>query len=476
MNPTSRLLRQGSVYTLGTLLQLSAAALVVPLLTRLLSATEFGVVALAMTIQILLSQAVGGGLPTAITRAFFDGRGSSGREISRRLIISTVLLATGATAIVGLSAPLWIRHLAAGDTTPVAIAIVLAIPAAVCGSALALLRVQERAAAFLSITMLGSVGAQLTGLTALVSTRGGPVAYLVGYGAAVAGSAVVGLFITGSLGSRPASPRLLRTSLAIGLPAISINLSAFILSTGDRFVIQVMEGPAEVGRYQVAYALGTLALTFLSALNLAWLPITFDLTDEGRWPGLAATTHLVLQIAAMLCAAIALVAPIGLRIMAPASYETSELVGVSALVALAALPWAMILAAGQVLLWRRDMRPILWIAPVAAILNLLLAVTLLPPLGLTGVAVATLVALTFQAFLLYRAATRHESIPWNHRGMAISLALGMAAVSISLALPASRTADVVRMLAAAAVGVLAIRTIRSHFSTAVASEPVHAPN
>src|SRR4051812_1524245 len=98
MQATRRLLRHGSVYTLGTILQLSAATLVVPVLAHTLRPAQYGVVPLALTIQLLLGAVVSGGLSVGVTRAYYDDGPDGGDAASRRLIVSTVLLALPATA------------------------------------------------------------------------------------------------------------------------------------------------------------------------------------------------------------------------------------------------------------------------------------------------------------------------------------------------------------------------------------------
>src|SRR5262249_16034499 len=75
--PGRRLLGKGSIYTLGTALQLSAAALAIPVITRLLGSAEFGVVALAMAIQLMLTGLATLGLPAAVLRLFFDHQESA---------------------------------------------------------------------------------------------------------------------------------------------------------------------------------------------------------------------------------------------------------------------------------------------------------------------------------------------------------------------------------------------------------------
>ncbi len=248
----------------------------------------------------------------------------------------------------------------------------------------------------------------------------------------------------------------------MGLPTIPTELSAMALSTGDRFVIQVVDGSAAVGRYQIAYALGTLALTFLSAQNVAWLAITFEEPEEQRWPALAQTTTLAAQMAMMLCAFIALTAPLALSIMAPASYDPRGLVAVSAIVAFAAVPFALNLSCGQILIWHRRTRPLLWITALALLVNLVLVVILLPPFGLAGAAAATFFALCLEAALAFRVANRLAPVPWDYRGIALCFAGGLLAVVVAIALPAGVIADGGRGIAAAAVALVAVLTVRKH--------------
>jgi len=139
--------------------------------------------------------------------------------------------------------------------------------------------------------------------------------------------------------------------------------------------------------------------------------ITFATSDASRWSMLARDATAVVRLAMVLVAIISLLAPFGLRVLAPASYVHADLLGVAVVVALAAMPWAVYLPLAQVLVWEERTRPMLVIGPAAAITNLVLAALLLPGYGLQGVAVATFVALSFQAFLCAWAVRRLVSIP-----------------------------------------------------------------
>ena len=68
----------------------------------------------------------------------------------------------------------------------------LALPAAVIGACLALLRAQERPRPFIVITLLASVGAQLLGIAALLIDRQ-PFAYVIGVAIAYLIAAIAAL-------------------------------------------------------------------------------------------------------------------------------------------------------------------------------------------------------------------------------------------------------------------------------------------
>ena len=208
-----------------------------------------------------------------------------------------------------------------------------------------------------------------------------------------------------------------------------------MLALGDRVVIQVVSGSSAVGRYQVAYAVGALGVALLSALQNAWVPITFSASDEERWEALAKMTAIVVRLGILAAVGITVVAPIALDVLAPASYDPSDLVTVTALVAAGAVPWAFYLPMSQVLFWQRRTRPLAWITPLSAIFNLALVALLVPPLGLAGAGLSTLLALMLQAFLCSRAAAAAATVPWAFRRLVVPLIAGTVALAAFTDLP-----------------------------------------
>ncbi len=449
--PGRRLLGKGSIYTLGTALQLSAAALAIPVITRLLGSAEFGAVALAMAIQLMLTGLATLGLPAAVMRFFFDHQDTvDGAATARSLIVSAAMIAGGVVFPVLLAGVIWAPALSPEDPGPVLLGSLLALPAGVIGASLALLRAQERPRPFIVITLLASAGAQLLGIAALLIDRHA-FAYVTGVAIAFVIAAIAALRLTGTLGSPPANRSLLGSALRYSIPTIPNTISVSVLAVGDRILIQAISGSSAVGKYQIANAFGTLVIGFIVALQNAWIPITFGASEEQRWATLAEIATLVTRLAALGAGVLALLALPVLKLVVPGDYDPEHLADVASVAVLASLPTVAFIARGQVLLWTKHTKPLILISPAAAALNLILVAVLLPPFGLIGTAAATVLAVLAQAAMTSRVAARMARVSWHWVRDAVSYGIAAALVAIALLLPGAAWAIGAR----AAISVLA---------------------
>ena len=95
-----RLLRRGSVFTLANALKIGAAALAIPIATRLLDPSDYGTVTLATTLQLMLATVVPLGLPEAILRFYYDEH--HGETGARALIASSASWRSSSPRVAGL--------------------------------------------------------------------------------------------------------------------------------------------------------------------------------------------------------------------------------------------------------------------------------------------------------------------------------------------------------------------------------------
>ena len=461
--PGRRLLGKGSIYTLGTALQLSAAALAIPVITRMLGSAEFGAVALALAIQLILTGLATLGLPAAILRFYFDRQTTSdGVATARSLIVSAAVLATLVVLPILLTGLLWAPALSPNHPGTVLLGVFLSLPASVIGACLALLRAQERPLPFIVITLLASAGAQLLGIAALLIDRQ-PLAYVAGVAIAFMIAAVTSLRLTEAWGSPLPNRSLLGSALRYSIPTIPNTISVSVLAVGDRIVIQAISGSSAVGKYQIANAFGTLVVGFLVALQNAWIPITFGASEERRWDTLAEIAALVTRLAALGAGVLALLALPILEIVIPRGYDPEHLADVASVAVLTSLPVVAFIAQGQVLLWTKHTKPLILISPAAAALNLILVVVLLPPFGLIGAAGATVLAVLAQAAMTRWAAARIAHVQWHWARDAVSYGIAAVLVAIAILLPAAAWAIGARVATSAlAAGTLMI-VVRREF-------------
>src|SRR3954449_9671989 len=145
-----RLFGSGSVYTLALMVQLSAALLVVPFVTRLLSVRDYGTVATAMIAMTVVSIVGAAGLPEAASRTYFHHDG--GPRDAHRLVVATAGVALVVALIAELTGPLWAPVFSLEYTAVVRLAVWGGAATAVLLAAQSLLRAVDRVWSFLAVS------------------------------------------------------------------------------------------------------------------------------------------------------------------------------------------------------------------------------------------------------------------------------------------------------------------------------------
>ncbi|WP_180357762.1 lipopolysaccharide biosynthesis protein [Streptomyces sp. NP160] len=436
---------RGAVYALVSALPLVTAALVSPLLAHLLGPAGLGLMASALAVhQVLVVLSTAGLEQSLVVQRAEDGHDAG----ARRLVGVGLVLSTATAVLSGLTGPLWAPALGFGGFTPLVLATVLwTAPAAATALVLALLTAQDRLVAFTAASATASVGSQVLGLAAVLLVERSAQAYAWGVVAGQVLAVGVGLVAVRPDLRGVADHRLVRRSVALGLPLMLSGLSVFVLNAGDRLVVQRLLGSAEAGRYQVAYTVGFLSVTLAVLLGQAWAARIADVRDERRrWALISASRDHLLLLFAPVVLGVVLGAPLALRVLAPPSFAPEGLLLVVALVVLSGLPVVTSLATTRALITVRRSRPLAVAAALAAVVNTVLNVVLVPHWGLAGAAASTVVAFWVQAVVqraLLPRAVRLPATPartWLLVGSATAVALATVALPQDPAWVAARTA------------------------------------
>lgn len=469
MGTTKQLLTRGSIYTVAIAFQLYAGLLVLPIITRNMDPTGYGELSIGLTVIQLLAHAAVLGIPAAITRFHFS---LGGPENTRRLVTASGLAALSIAMVAHFTGPLWTQIFADLDYGPsLTIAVWAVVPFALMQACQATLRSQDRPWAFISVAGLSTVLGHSIGLILVWLTPFGAAGYLGGVAGGFALGAVLGTVVVRPTGLRFTDVPLLRKALQYGLPTVPHSVALFVLAAGDRIVVERSLGVGAVGRYEVAYLVGSIGLAILAAFNNAWAPMIYGAPESRRWAILEASSRDVLRIAAISAGGLAVLAPFGLLIAAPDSYDVGLSTPVSAIVALALIPYVVYLSSAHVIFHTGRTRVLAWATPVVACVNIVLNLVLIPIFGLAGAALATFVAYSIQAIAVRRAAQRVVRTSWDYAAISPQVSLGIGLAIGSAITPVSPSWLAARVLIAVPLAWLLFREIRRSTAASISALP-----
>lgn len=415
-----------SYYTLASVLVTLASVVSFPLLTRLLSVEEYGVMNLVSSALAILIGVAKLGLGNAALRFYSEVK--AGRHgVDMNGYASTVVVGMGtlglAVTLCWLVATLLIPASWWNDPR--------VAPLMAFTSVLVLVRVLESA-------LLNQLRAQeLSGLLAVFGVVRRYVGLVVIFGvlfwvsrdlwgfyaATVATESLgvlwIGIWLFRRFEVRPSlfDPRLFRAMLSFGIPMAGYELGAQVLAMGDRYVIQSLMGAQPLGVYVAAYNMcDYVRLLALASFAAAALPTYSRMWEE---QGAQATAdflrrflHFYVAAAALVVAVTAATGGEVLAVLASAKYREGEVV----------VPWVIagmslegaVMVCGAGLYLRKRSRTIMLLVAIAATLNIGLNLVWVPAWGIVGAAAATLVsyAALLLASLLLGRGTLAVPLPW----------------------------------------------------------------
>ena len=444
----STLFGRGLLYVVVSGMQLVSSAFASPVLAHVLGdPAQLGTLALAISLHQLLMAVVLMGLDHAVVlRHAQDGHD---RE-ARRLATAALLAATLATTLVWLTSIWWAPVMGFTDRPVLLITILWTVPTAGVLVALGLLLAADRLRAFSVVTLLSAVGGQVLGVVLVLShfAPAGPTGvarYTVGLLVADGVGAVIGLALTRPRFRRALAWSTLAPALAFGTPLVLNSLSGFVLNAGDRIVLQRISGPAEVGRYQIAYTLGYVATQIIGLMSATWTPRFAAVADRAvRWVLIGASRDTIYRLLSPVVLGVVLGAPVVLRVIAPASFRPEGLLAVVFFVVLSAYAGAAGSATGRMLVTEQRTRALAVSSVGAAALNVGLNLLTVPLWGALGAAVSTLVAFSAQS-AAQRWCTRGLG-PFPRAGRRLHAEIGIVVVlaGLTVLLPQDTVTNVVR--------------------------------
>lgn len=186
-----------------------------------------------------------------------------------------------------------------------------------------------------------------------------------------------------------------REYLSFGLPTIPGSLSSWVITSSDRYVIGIILGTSFVGYYSPGYALGSVMNMFMAPLGLLLPAILSRYYDDKN----LGAVKLILKYSLKYFLLLAIPSAFGLSLLSKPILEilsTPEIALegylITPFVALSTVFFGAIAVINHILVLEKRTAITGSIYILAALLNLILNLILIPYVGILGAAIATLMA------------------------------------------------------------------------------------
>lgn len=433
-----RLLGESAIYGLGGVANQALAIILVPIYARELGLERYGVVAILTTTLSLSTLVATLALPHAFFRSYLketdDERQRS--EVLRttlglRLIVSTVALllllsiAIPGAALMFGSSDAW--HLLATIGVVVFFDTLNLVP-------LSFLRAERRPRPYALLAFSRAVLGSIFIIVLVVALDLGVLGVVLGSAGSALVAAVAGLTLLAREKRLGVSLdlRLVRHMLAFSLPLVPASVASWTLNLSDRYLIAAFDGTAAVGTYSAGYTVG-LAINALaiSPFTLAWSAAYWEISrrdDAAVAIGRVLTGFMGLATFAAL--GLSALSTDVFRLVLTPEFEPGRFI-----VPFSAFAYVMygaftIVTTGLNL--ESQTRRLPMIMGSTAVLNVVLNLLLIPPLGYGGAAVATLLSYGTLAIVAGWVSQRVYDVPWELLRVAAMLAVSMALAAAAL--------------------------------------------
>lgn len=427
------MLRHATRYVMGNGLVMAASLISFPVLTRLLSTSEYGMMSTVVATVGLVVSVGKMGMQKATVRFYHEAERQDGDAGVDRLVATQVLgmAFLGALATLGWWA--FVAWMPADWLNSEALKSLLLLTVGLVwlrifeSGALNLLYAQEKSGL---LNVYGVVKRYVTlvlSLGALWWIASDARHFFVGTIVAEGLMLIVLVRLAARMRqvqARAFSAPLLRAMLAFGLPMVGVELAWSVLALGDRYVIQVMLGPSAVGIYAASYNLCDYAkLATMAAVATAVAPTYMRIwSEEGREATerfLARYARGYVAFGMLVATLVAVNAESLVHLLASKKYSDGTAIVPWVMVGMVLESYFAVATAG--LFIRKRSGLIFALVGIAAAVNIGLNVLLIPLFDIVGAAIATLAsfALLLACTLVAGRGDLRVEFPWRSAGIGL---------------------------------------------------------
>lgn len=411
------LLSGSAIYLLANLASSALPFALLPVLTRYLGPTEYGLVVMFQALVAGLGAVVGLGVVGAIARKNYDAESSRHQLRDFISVCIQITLASGLVALVCVMAlRIQIEEWLGLDVRWTMLAVVVATASMMVQVRLSQWQVKGEAVRYAALQIAQSGLAVVLSFVVVVVYAMGAEGRILGIAFAICISALVAVWLLrrdGMLRFKVWSVPYAKEALAFGLPLMPHMLGGFLLFSADRFVINANLGLSDAGVYAVASQLiGIMSMVF-GAVNNAYVPWLFQrLKDDVQAEKLRIVryTYAWFGLIMLSVGCVFLVGPSLVVLIAGDGYADAG--GVIGWLALSQAFVGMYLMVTNYIFFSKKTVYLSFATLFSGLINLVLLPFMVVSYGLKGAAGAACIANGLQFVVTWWLASRLHPMPW----------------------------------------------------------------
>lgn len=419
----NKLFKQTSIYFIGELLIFAGGFFSFPIFTRLLSKEEYGIMSL-ISITLLLVETVSSlGLRHSTQRFFSENQGDEFNKFYSTVLYSSFLFSIAGTTAIILAVGLLsltgqIQEILFHMFLLASLLIVARVMTKIIAS---IYRVNENATIATSIMILNKYAGMLLSIYFIAIYYYGVWGFYLGLVLGEITIVVIGMYLIAKHIGIPSlshfSRGKLREMTTYGFPMVLSGFASYILSMGDRYVIAYFESPEQVAEYSVPYNLCTYIISaIVTAFQYSLIPIIMNSWNKNDFEDVKYQMQNVIKSYAFITLPIifGIIAVGDELISLLASDKYTHTSGLLAYFIVAEVLYGFYTPLIIGLQFYKKTTVLIKITVMAAIVNIILNIILVPIFSLQGSAMATLISIilllaygSFESFKYYK-----PSFPW----------------------------------------------------------------
>ena len=411
------LLKSSLIYSLSGFTRRFIGICLIPVYTRIFSPDQFGVIDLIATATTFLNLFLILGLDSAVGRYYVDAESDQEKRVTAStslfyltafstLVILLLIAFSKEASVLILGTPVYSLYLTVA---------LLAIPFSVLFSSFQNLLKWRFQPVAVAATSIGSLLLQASLTIYLVVFLGvGIIGIYIAWLVTTIIFSAIGFCLTRSSYSLSFSSRRLKELLFFGVPYVPLSLAHYIMTYSDRYFLRYFSGLNEVGLYGVAYRLASVIGLLLLGFQNAWGPFVYSTyKDKGAKRVFLKTYDYVSVVVCFVFLALSLFAKEILMVFTTRDYVEAYKVVPFIAASIVAYTLGGYFAIG-IGIAKKSIH-MAWGGGVAALVNLGLNFILIPPLGMIGAAIATVISFLVLGVVIMHISQRYYRVEYKFK-------------------------------------------------------------